>query len=93
MDLIVKHTYNSGFFSCCVIKLCMIQLYINKFRILPVSVNSSELFYLYKIDKSKDITYDFFIHQNPYDLISINPIYIVYQLTTNSENMVALTLI
>jgi hypothetical protein len=73
MALIVRHS-NSGFFSCCSVILYNINKYIHEFRKLPVDVNSSDVFYLYKIDKTKDITYDFFIHSNSTPPISLNDI-------------------
>lgn len=54
MALIVKDmTTKNGFFSCCSVILYQINEYLHKFRKLPVEVNSSNAFILYKIDKIK----------------------------------------
>jgi hypothetical protein len=59
MSLIVNH--NAGFFSCCSIKLFQIIKYINTNKKIPLSVDSSQQFAIYK-NNNKDITYDFFEH-------------------------------
>ena len=62
MSLIVRH--NAGFFSCCSKKLTAIVDFINSNKKLPDIVDSSSQFSLYKINKSGDITYDYFEHYN-----------------------------
>jgi len=64
----VISTHNAGFFSCCSIKLNDIINYINTHSKIPDYVDSSKQFDLYKKDKKKDITYDYFEH---YDNIII----------------------
>ena len=60
MSVIVKHNY--GFFSCCSVKLSKIVQYMNANKKLPDKVDSSGLFGWYKINKTGDITYDYFQH-------------------------------
>ena len=64
----LKISHNAGFFSCCSVKLFDIIQYFIKYKQLPIEVDSSELFNMYKIN-NKDITFDFFIH---YDNLDIN---------------------
>lgn len=54
----IKVTHNSGFFSCCSIRLHKIVEFINKNKTLPI-VDSSSQFAWYKTT-DKDITYDYF---------------------------------
>jgi hypothetical protein len=61
--------HNAGFFSCCSEKLFYILDYINNNFKLPEIVDSSYQFEWYKIDKTKDITFEYFEH---YDNININ---------------------
>ena len=63
MSVIVNH--NSGFFSCCSIKLYKIIEYINTNKKLPLIVDSSQQFALYK-NEHRDTTYDYFEN---YDII------------------------
>lgn len=73
MNLIVTH--NAGFFSCCSVKLTKIVEFINVNKKLPDSVVSSEQFKLYKKDKNKDITFDYFEnYDNITDVNIIHPI-------------------
>ena len=44
----IKITHNSGFFSCCSVKLTKIIEFINSNKRLPDNVDSSEQFKLYK---------------------------------------------
>ena len=60
MSVICCH--NSGFFSCCSIKLSEIINYINSNKRIPDHVDSSEQFEWYKPNKNVDITYDYFEH-------------------------------
>lgn len=57
-EIVVEH--NSGFFSCCSVKFAIIVQYINMYKKLPLKVDSSLQFEWYKLDKTKDITYDYF---------------------------------
>lgn len=58
MSVICNH--NSGFFSCCSVKLKKICDYINKNKKMPDIVDSSNQFKLYKKNLKIDITFDFF---------------------------------
>lgn len=58
----IKVTHNSGFFSCCSVKLNMIADYINSDKKLPDNVDSSEQFRWYKNGRDRDITFDYFEH-------------------------------
>lgn len=54
----IKVTHNSGFFSCCSVRLHEIVAFMNKHGVLPI-VDSSEQFDWYKTSP-RDITYDYF---------------------------------
>jgi len=76
----IKVTHNAGFFSCCSIRLTNILKYINLNKQLPIEVDSSEQFKLYKLN-NEDITYEYFEHYNKMQNININketfePIYV-----------------
>lgn len=58
----IKVRHSCGFFSCCSVKLHEIVHYINKQKQLPLSVDSSEQFGLYKKNSKDDITYEYFEH-------------------------------
>lgn len=58
----VRVTHNSGFFSCCSMRLWGIVLFINENGCLPNHVDSSEQFQWYKVGKTGDLTYDYFKH-------------------------------
>jgi len=58
----LKHTHNAGFFSCCSVKLNDIIDYFNYYKNIPNDVDSSDQFEWYKINKTGDITYDYFEH-------------------------------
>ena len=64
MSIIINH--NSGFFSCCSVRLTKIAEFINSNKILPQIVDSSEQFALYKNDNNinKDITFHYFKNYN-----------------------------
>lgn len=53
-------THNSGFFSCCCIRLLSIIDYYNNYKKLPDVVDSSQQFKRYKTDPSVDYTSLFF---------------------------------
>jgi hypothetical protein len=60
---IPSSTHNSGFFSCCAVKLTNIVNFINSNNKLPDIVDSSQQFGQYKkTNINKDITYDYFEH-------------------------------
>ena len=63
MSVIVTHT-NGGFFSCCSVRLNKIVDYINIHKQLPLLVDSSVQFSLYKQGKNIDITLDYFEDPN-----------------------------
>lgn len=71
----IKITHNSGFFSCCSVKLTKIVEYINSNKTLPNGVDSSEQFSWYKNckNKNKDITFDYF--QNYINIPNVNITY------------------
>lgn len=66
MDLVVTH--NAGFFSCCSIRLEQIVDFLNRNKMLPVSVDSSIQFDWYKKGDG-DITFNYFRH---YDTVSVD---------------------
>ena len=57
-------THNSGFFSCCSVKLDNIINYFNTYKELPKIIDSSEQFEWYKNNKNDDITYNYFEDYN-----------------------------
>ena len=59
---IVSVTHNAGFFSNCSVKLHEIIHFINRHKQFPLLVDSSKQFEWYKINKTDDITYDYFEH-------------------------------
>ena len=65
MTLIIKHN-DSGFFSCCSLRLNDIVDYFNNNKCLPETVNSSNQFTWYKPKefRNRDITYDYFENEN-----------------------------
>ena len=66
MSVIVSH--NAGFFSCCSVKLDNIISFINSNKTLPTHVDSSVQFSWYKINKTGDITYDYFEDYNKHNI-------------------------
>ncbi len=56
----IRVTHNAGFFSCCTIRLLDIITYFNAHRTLPIIVDSSAQFALYKSYQGLDITNKFF---------------------------------
>ena len=77
--------YGGGFFASCNTRLnriiyCFVDL--NDCLLLPI-VNSSGLFDMYKIDKDKDITYEFFEHYNNIveNILGLDQKYIKYDIT------------
>ena len=66
----LKITHNFGFLSCCSVKLHDIIEYFNYHKNIPNDVDSSEQFGWYKINKSGDITYDYFEHHNSNNIIN-----------------------
>jgi hypothetical protein len=70
MHLKIAHPYGdyNGFFSNCSIKLENIINHYNKYNCLAKIVDSSKLFYMYKINKMDDITYHFFENENNIDV-------------------------
>ena len=71
MSVIAKH--NSGFFSCCSVKLNHIVDYININSKLPTYVDSSVQFAWYK-KENRDITYDYFEHYDNINDVDINDV-------------------
>lgn len=63
----LKIVHGEGFFSCCSVILSDIVLHINQCRALPIGVDSSDLFKMYKPNgEHRDITYDYFDHYSKY---------------------------
>jgi len=60
MSISVKQ--NCRFFSCCSVRLYYIINFFNTENILPLMVDSTESFGLYKKDPKVDVTFDFFEH-------------------------------
>jgi len=58
----LKTSWNSGFFSCCNVKLYKLVYYFNTHRALPTHIDDSELFDMYKPASyaGQDITHHFF---------------------------------
>jgi hypothetical protein len=56
--LVIKH--NAGFFSCCSVRLHEIVGYARRNRTLPLIVDSSAQFHIYRVNRSGDATFDFF---------------------------------
>jgi len=82
----VKH--NSGFFSCCSVRLYNIIKFFNKNKRLPESVDSSEQFKWYKINKHGDLTFDYFLDYNTIDnkiIYTSNIDFYVYGYVKNSQ--------
>lgn len=61
--------HNAGFFSCCMVRLCEIVEFLNRNKILPDVVDSSQQFSWYKKDNSKDLTFEYFDDYNNYIII------------------------
>jgi len=60
-----------GFFSCNSLKLNRIIDYIERYRMLPVEIDSSHIYGFYKDDQDNDITYDYFTHYSEYSIDTI----------------------
>ena len=56
----IRITHDSGFFSCCSLRLDRIVRYVNMFGLAPESVDSSRQFSWYKNSPDTDITHDYF---------------------------------
>jgi len=69
--VISKH--NAGFFSCCSLRLHDIIIFFNKYKLLPIKIDSSEQFKWYKKNNNNDdITFEYFEY---YRNVNIFPIY------------------
>tara|TARA_B100000123_G_C25736958_1_gene431920 strand:+ start:2052 stop:2927 length:876 start_codon:yes stop_codon:yes gene_type:complete len=70
--LVIFH--NSGFFSCCSVKLSKIVDYVNHHKKLPLVIDSSNQFKLYKPTgyKNIDVTYHYFKNYNDIKNIKIS---------------------
>jgi len=74
--------HNGGFFSCCTIRLEKIIEYFNKNKQLPLIIDSSEQYRLYKYNNNNDITFDYFMDYKLSDNFNyINDVYVT------NENM------
>ena len=67
----VVSTHNAGFFSCCSMRLNDIIKFFNKYKLLPIKVDSSAQFEWYK-NTNNDITLEYFEY---YKNVNIYPIY------------------
>jgi len=75
--------HNSGFFSCCSVKLDVIVQYINAYKKTPLRINCSQQFEWYKKNKNEDITYDYFERYDNRPNIMFSPsINILYDVHT-----------
>jgi hypothetical protein len=63
----LRIVHNAGFFSCCSVRLYDIIQYYNYFTTLPLSIDSSLQYTLYKKNKYQDITFDFFEYYHERD--------------------------
>jgi len=70
MSVISTHN-DSGFFSCCSVKLFNIVNYINNNNNIPTYVDSSQSFEWYKQPDGKDVTYEYFEHYDNLKNITI----------------------
>ena len=79
----LKINHNSGFFSCCSVKLREIVDFINSNKRIPDIVDSSEQFKWYKnnINKNKDITFDYFENYN-----NVTDVNILYPISYHNSN-------
>jgi len=66
MELQIKH--DGGFFSCCSVRLHFLVEFFNKYKELPLILNSKGFYNMYKSNENDDITFDYFVH---YDQIPI----------------------
>ena len=73
MSLNIVHPYGdlNGFFSNCSVRLENIINYYNCNKKMPIEVDSSKLFFMYKKEKNKDVTFDYFKNYN-FTKININ---------------------
>ncbi len=69
MSIVINRRNSAGFFACCSRRLQTITNYINENKKLPISIDSSEQFKIYKKERASDITFDFF---KDYKDININ---------------------
>ena len=60
MSKTITITHNSGFFSCCSVRLHDIVNFINENKCLPDCVDSSNSYLWYKLPDEGDITFDYF---------------------------------
>ena len=75
-ETLVIHQHDGGFFSNCTIRLFDIILYFNAVKKLPIFVDGSKQFGLYKTDtnKNNDITYEYFCKDCDYKINYDNPV-------------------
>lgn len=69
MSVVIDKKKSAGFFACCSRRLHEIIKYINKYKKLPISIDTSKQFKIYKKKRNSDITFDFFKN---YQNININ---------------------
>jgi hypothetical protein len=73
MSITINHI--AGFFSCCSVRLDRIVEYINRVKKYPDVVDTSQSYTWYKIDTTRDITYDYFLHYDNIDIPVDSQIY------------------
>jgi hypothetical protein len=66
---ILNINHNWGFFSCCSIRLHEIVSFFNNNKKLPDIVDSTGEFGWYKVNTTKDVTFEYFKHYDMYDKI------------------------
>lgn len=66
MSVVITH--NSGFFSCCSMRLWAIVQFVNENGHLPMHVDSSQQFAWYKVGITGDLTHTYFEHYGHMDL-------------------------
>jgi len=60
-------SHNFGFFSCCSVRLHFIIDYFNKNKKLPENVDCRGLFGWYKVNTTRDVTFDYFENYENYE--------------------------
>jgi len=74
MALVVKHNADAGFFSCYTIRLLHILMYFNQTKTCPQKIDSSNLFYQYKINVNQDTTHEYIKAHESLDIEYTTPV-------------------
>lgn len=64
----LRITHSAGFFSCCAVKLKTLIDYYNYHERLPLNLDCSKQFHLYKCDPRKDVTFDYFEYDSAVEI-------------------------